>query len=335
VSLVNPMLKQGKDRSDLNSYRPIALSNCIAKLLEKIVNKRLVWYLEHKKILSKSQSGFRRGMSTEDHIAYLQDVINKVLAVKQHLIAVFVDFTKAFDRVWRTGLFIRLRATGIRGNMFRYIRYIFKHTFLRVELEGLLSRLYEICNGILEGSVISPTLSILLIDAINTFMHDITLLLFADDTTLVKAGTNVNFIVVKLQEALDALVKWCDTWGFRISVEKTTAVLFTNYHCSINNKLTIRGVPIPVANSFKFLGVMFDRRLTWAPHIQYLKTKTASRLNLLSRLTATGWGASALTLLILYNALIKSVIMYGCVAFADSNGSSWLDHMSYLHSALE
>jgi hypothetical protein len=173
VSLVIPMLKQGKDRSDLNSYRPIALSNCISKLLEKIVNKRLVWYLEHKIILSKAQSGFRRGMSTEDHIAFLQDMINKVLAVRQHLVVIFIDFTKAFDRVWRTGLFIRLRAIGICGNMFRYIRNIFKRTFLRVRLDGILSGFYEILNGILEGSVISPTLFILLIDAINSFIHDI------------------------------------------------------------------------------------------------------------------------------------------------------------------
>lgn len=46
------------------------------------------------------------------------------------------------------------------------------------------------------------------------------MLLFADDTTLVNSGTNVNFIIEKLQEALDALVKWCDAWGFKISTEK-------------------------------------------------------------------------------------------------------------------
>jgi hypothetical protein len=92
-------------------------------------------------------------------------------------------------------------------------------------------------------------------------------------------------------------------------------VLFTYYHCTIKNSLTIRGVQIPIANSFKFLGVVFDRRLTWMPHVQYLETKTASRVNLLRRLTATGWGASARTLIILYKALIKSIFMYASVAF--------------------
>jgi hypothetical protein len=230
VSLVIPMLKQGKDR-------PISLSNCMGKLLEKVVNTRLNWHLENKKILSKAQSGFRRRISTEDHMVYLLDLINKVLAVKQHLVAVFIDFTKAFDRVWRTGLFIRLRAIGIRGNMFKYLRNIFSHTFLRVKLEGVLSSLYQICNGILQGSVIPPTLFILLIDAINGLIRDITLLLFADDTTLVKSGANVNYIIEKLQEVPHALVSWCDAWGFKISTEKTTAVLFTNYHCTIKKYL--------------------------------------------------------------------------------------------------
>lgn len=151
-----------------------------------------------------------------------------------------------------------------------------------------------------------------------TFIHDLVFLLFADDTTFVKAGPNLNFIIIKLQEVLDALTKWCDTWGFKISVEKTTAVLFSSYHCTIQGMLTIRGVPIPVENCFKFLGVIFDRQLTWAPHAQYLQTKTASRLNLLTRLTATGWGASAHTLLILYKAMVKSVMMYGSQAFSNA-----------------
>lgn len=93
------MLKAGKDKSHPSSYRPIALSNCLAKILEKMVNTHRVWYLEKNKILSKGQGGFRRGMSTEDHIAFLRDLITKTLAVSQHLIAVFIDFQKAFDRV--------------------------------------------------------------------------------------------------------------------------------------------------------------------------------------------------------------------------------------------
>lgn len=138
------MLKAGKDKSDPSSYSFIALSNCSAKILEKMVNTRLIWFLEKNKILSKGQAGFRRGMSTDDHIAFLNDLITKTLAVSQHLVAVFIDFQKAFDRVWRVGLFIRLRQLGLRGRIFICIRNIFSKTFIRVKIDGLLSKLFEI-----------------------------------------------------------------------------------------------------------------------------------------------------------------------------------------------
>lgn len=66
-TLVIPLLKARKDRSDPSSYRPIALSNCLGKLMEKMVNTRLMWFLEHKKLLSKGQAGFRRGVDRRPH----------------------------------------------------------------------------------------------------------------------------------------------------------------------------------------------------------------------------------------------------------------------------
>lgn len=84
-----------------------------------------------------------------------------------------------------------------------------------------------------------------------------------------------------------------------------------------------------MANSFKFLGVVFDRQLAWMPHVHYLETKMASRINLLRRLIATGWGASAHTLIILYKALIKSIMMYGFVAFYNASKTT-IQHLELI-----
>jgi len=64
--------KPGKDVSDPSSYRPIALTSCICKVMERMINNRLVWYLEHNKILTKLQCGFRKQRSTNDHLVRLK-----------------------------------------------------------------------------------------------------------------------------------------------------------------------------------------------------------------------------------------------------------------------
>lgn len=85
--------------------------------------------------------------------------------------------------------------------------------------------------------------------------------------------------------------------------------------------LKINGLPIPVSNQFKFLGVTFDRRLTWTPHVNYLKTKCLARINILRRLTGVYWGSSMHTQMLLYKALVKSVILYGSVVLGGLSDS--------------
>ena len=61
-----PIHKKGKDKTNTGSYRPISLTSCVGKLLERMINSRLIWHLESKKLLSKCQAGFRQDHSTED-----------------------------------------------------------------------------------------------------------------------------------------------------------------------------------------------------------------------------------------------------------------------------
>jgi potassium voltage-gated channel Eag-related subfamily H protein 8 len=95
IALVIPILKPGKDASDPSSYRPIALTSCICKLLERIVNARLVWHLEKENIINESQYGFRRCRSTVDVLARIDTFIKIAFARKEHVVAVFFDIEKS------------------------------------------------------------------------------------------------------------------------------------------------------------------------------------------------------------------------------------------------
>ena len=109
-----PIPKPGKDNTNPNNYRPIALTSCICKTLERMINERLVWYLEKNNLITKLQSGFRHQRSTNDHLVIrLETFIREAFIKKEHLVAVFFDLEKAYDTTWKYGILNYLRERGL------------------------------------------------------------------------------------------------------------------------------------------------------------------------------------------------------------------------------
>ena len=104
LSILIPCLKPGKDPGSPGNYRPIALTSCVCKLFERMVNNRLVWYLESKGLLSNRQFGFRKNRSTLDPLLMLSREIQNAFARRHQTIGVFFDLEKAYDTTWRGGI---------------------------------------------------------------------------------------------------------------------------------------------------------------------------------------------------------------------------------------
>ena len=121
-SIIIAIPKPGKDKSNPNSYRPIALTSCLGKLLERMVAKRLSFIFEVNKTLSKYQCGFRRNHSTIDHLIRLETDIRRGYKSKKHTVAVFLDISKAYDMVHKPTLIHKIYNLGIRGPMAYYLR---------------------------------------------------------------------------------------------------------------------------------------------------------------------------------------------------------------------
>ena len=117
-AIIIPILKKGKDRHNKTSYRPISLLSCVGKTMERTVNRRLQHHLEKNGLLSPSQSGFRKNRSTEDQVALLTQDIENGFQQKIKTLAVFVDLTKAFDKVWKDGILVKLQRKKVCGNMY-------------------------------------------------------------------------------------------------------------------------------------------------------------------------------------------------------------------------
>ena len=103
-AIVVPLLKPGKSGTDPLDYRPISLTSCLCKLMERLVNLRLAWFLESQNILTPAQCGFRRNRSTVDHLVTLDTVVRLAFKERRHVGAVFFDLEGAYDTTWRHGI---------------------------------------------------------------------------------------------------------------------------------------------------------------------------------------------------------------------------------------
>ena len=104
LASIIPTAKPGKDHAEPTNYRPIALTSCLCKTLERMINKRLVWYLEFNSLISPVQSGFRSERSTNDNLIRLETFIRDAFVKKEHVVPVFFDLEKAYDTTWKYGI---------------------------------------------------------------------------------------------------------------------------------------------------------------------------------------------------------------------------------------
>ena len=113
--------------------------------------------------------------------------------------------------------------------------------------------------------------------------------LYADDSATWKSGPNLAALTKDIQRYLDRLLEFFERWGFKLSVAKTVAIVFTRsrHFRSDDVKLTIDGSPVKVEKTVRFLGVVFDQAMTWSAHVHDVEARCNKRLNLLKAVSYT------------------------------------------------
>lgn len=113
--------------------------------------------------------------------------------------------------------------------------------------------------------------------------------LFADDGVIWKRGRNVDFVVRKMQTAIEVVEKWSYKWGFRFSVEKTKTVIFSKQKYNKELILKLYGQDIERVSCFKFLGVWYDEKLNFKVHIEKIVDKCWKAQNIMRCLLDKDW----------------------------------------------
>ena len=161
-----PIPKAGKDTTIPTNYRPISLTSCLCKTMERMINTRLVWFLEKNNIITRNQSGFRHGRSTIDQLTRLETKIRDAFINKQHMVTVFFDLEKAYDTTWKHGIMEDLHNMGLRGRMPSFIQNFLSGRNFKVRLGTTLSESQDQEMGVPQGSILSVTLFSIKINSI-------------------------------------------------------------------------------------------------------------------------------------------------------------------------
>ena len=138
--------------------------------------------------------------------------------------------------------------------------------------------------------------------------------MYADDIALWTTGYKLGDIISRMQKQLNETAKFLFANGFKISTNKSQAVLFRRNRIDANVKLSIGNELLSLSNTATFLGIVLDERLTWSAHAQTVEQRCLKRLNALRAISGSSWGASRSSLLQVYRATIRSVLDYGCEA---------------------
>lgn len=321
-SIVIPILKPGNDKFKLNSYRPISLLNTMCKLLEKIIDTRLRWYLEKINYLTPQQNGFRKHRSTYNSLQDIQENIKKTFNYNQVLGLVALDISKAYDTTWRPGILEKLRNILCNGNMFNFIKDFLSDRSFQVKINNYLSPSFNQQNGVPQGSTLSVTLFLIAInDICDNIKFPVQSTLFADDLSFFCRGKNLNSIQPALQNTIDSLLEWSSKTGFTFSAPKSRCTLFTRFRKNNKLELHLNNTPIPYTKTTKILGIIFDNKNTWQAHLKEIRKATLIKLNIIKVLAHTTWGANGTTLKQIYKSLIMSKLEYGAFLYIDAKQS--------------
>ena len=284
---VQPIHKKG-NRKHKSNYRPISLLPICGKILEKIIFDQVYSFLNTNKLISKHQSGFRPGDSTIYQLISMTSDIYESFEKYDETRALFLDISKAFDKVWHNGIIFKLKCNGISGNLLRFLENYLRDRFQRVVLNGTTSNWRGLNVGVPQGSVLGPLLFLIYInnltDNISSQMR-----LFADDSSIFTRVEGVDQTQVKIIKDLQTVSDWAHQWKMVFNPDITKQAIEVIFSVKKNKpdhpELIFNDIPVARQDHTKHLGVFLDSRLNFSKHIKEAIIKAKKGISLLKYLS--------------------------------------------------
>ena len=299
--------------TDIGNYRTIATGCNICKVLLKMITNRIQEVAEENNLLGNIQRGFRKKQRGGENIIILETVLQQIKKTKKPHYVALLDITKAYDRVWREGLWYKLEKYGFPHKFINIIKASYKDSKAVLHYNNIATDPTNIELGLRQGGVMSPILFALYLADLGRVIEEQTWgvklgttiingLFFADDMLL--WGTKKNMV-----NLLKLMGEYSLTWKLEFSGPKSQ-IIPINVKPDKNKKWYLGLSPIRESNreeiniketdEGKYLGVNFQRKMNFfTPHFENTIKKAwknywmikhiSSNLNNMSELAIKIW----------------------------------------------
>lgn len=316
-----PIHKSGS-KEDAKNYRPIVIQPALAKVFEKLVLTRLDYYFHN--IISPNQHGFFSQRSTTTNLVCFQSHVIAAFAKRSQLDAIYLDFSKAFDRVSHLHLLSKLEAYGVTGYLLQWFKSYLEDRRLKVRFSGKLSSDVVATSGVPQGSHLGPLLFNIFINDIVTTSENSSCLLFADDIKLFRIISSADDCF-ELQRSLQNLQTWCDRNSMDLNIKKCFCISFYRIKSPVLFQYQLGDDILNRLNTARDLGVLLTQNLNPDEHIHQICSKAYRNLGLIRRSTIGMHSPEALK--ILYCTLVRPILEYCSVV--------WSPHQTTLQDMIQ
>ena len=219
--------------------------------------------------------------------------------------AVFLDISKAFDKVWHEGLLFKLKQNGVTGKLLDLFKDYLSNRKQRVVLNGSAAEYDDILSGVPQGSVLGPLLFLIYINDLEENINS-QIRFFADDTMLFSIVQNPASTANELNQDLETIRRWAHQWKLEFNPDPTkqaTELLFsTKRKPPVHPPLQFNGSVITKVDEQKHLGIILDKKLTFQSHVVEKINKTRKTIGMIKHLSKY---LPLRTLILMYKSLVR------------------------------
>ena len=224
---------------------------------------------------------------------------------------VFLDLSKAFDKVCHKRLLLKLRQIGVQGNLFNWIRSYLTGRTQRVVLAGQASEFLDIFGSVPQGSILAPLLFLIFLNDIEINIRS-NISLFADDVSLLEKFKNCHDLEQTINTDLDTLKNWALKWNMEFNPLKTEIMIFSNKQIKSKPIVNYNGIQIKQVSTHKHLEINLSENMQWTYHIDSIVKKANKKLGQLRR---NAFKLKTRQKIDIYKSMIRPILEYGAVLF--------------------
>ena len=314
VANIVPVYKKG-DKEYTENYHPISLLSITSKVLERCVLNNINFRLRD--AVNMCQHGFMAGRSCVTNLLDTLDYLGSCLDSGGHTDVIYMDMSKAFDKVYQGLLIQKLQNDcGFGGNLLRWFQCYLENRKQRVTVLGATSDLLSVTSGVQQVSILGPALFLLYVNNLPNNVKSSRFAMFADDTKVFKAIQSPNDAVM-LQEDINNLVNWSSESGLQFNETKCKAKSITRKTNPIPTTYSMNDSALASVKHERDLGVWISSNLTFNNHTNDQCAQASKMLSYIRRNTRTI--NSIKTRRTIYLTLVRSHASWLCNASLDTS----------------